>query len=89
MYCGLKNIMVSGSLGKVPETCFTTNDTSIANFSLDCDRSWKNVGGQRHTEIEGSNVVSRASLAEILKEYLEKGSLDDVKDSVQSRTRQN
>jgi single-stranded DNA-binding protein len=38
---GLKKLMVNGRLGKAPETRFTPNGTSFANFSLDIEQLTK------------------------------------------------
>ena len=80
--------MVIGHLGKAPEMCFTPNCSSAANYSSACDRPWKTADGQKHTETEWFNVVAWGSLAEIAKEYLEKGSLVYIEGRLQSRTRQ-
>jgi len=80
--------MVIGYLSKAPEMRFTPNGTSAANSSIACDRSWKTADGQKHSKTEWFNVVAWGSLAEIAKEYLEKGSLVYFEGRLQSRTKQ-
>lgn len=83
---GLNKAMVIGRFGKAPEMRFTPNGSSVANLSIACDRSWKSADGQKHTETEWFNMVAWGSLAEITKEYLEKGSLVYIEGRLQSRT---
>jgi single-strand DNA-binding protein len=64
MSCGLNKVMVISHFGRVPEMRFTPNGTSVADFSIDCDRSWKTADGQKHTETEWFNGVALGSLAD-------------------------
>ena len=83
---GLNKVMLIGRLGKAPEMRFTPNGTSVANFSLACDRSWKDSDGKKQTLTEWFNIVAWADLAEIAKAHLTKGSLVYVEGRLQSRT---
>lgn len=83
---GLNKVMVIGYLGRDPEMRFTPTGKSVANFSIACSRSWKSADGEKHTETEWFNVVAWGSLAEISKQYLEKGSRAFVEGRLQSRS---
>jgi single-strand DNA-binding protein len=83
---GLNKVMVIGHLGRDPEMRFTPTGKSVANFSIACSRSWKSADGEKHTETEWFNVVAWGSLAEISKQYLEKGSRAYVEGRLQSRS---
>lgn len=81
---GLNKVMVIGYLGRDPEMRFTPSGKSVANFSIACSRSWKTANGEIHTETEWFNVVAWEKLAEIAKEYLQKGSRVYVEGRLQS-----
>lgn len=83
---GLNKVMVIGRTGKTPEMRFTPSGVPVVNFSVACDRSWKSADGQKHTETEWFSVVAWDSLAELAKNFLEKGSLVYVEGRLQSRT---
>lgn len=83
---GLNKVMVIGYLGRDPEMRFTPSGKSVANFSIASSRSWKSADGEKQTETEWFNVVAWGSLAEIAKQYLEKGSLAYVEGRLQSRS---
>jgi len=82
---GLNKVMVIGNLGRDPEMRFTPTGKSVANFSVACNRSWKNPGGELHKETEWFNTVAWGKLAEISKKYLKKGSLVYVEGRLQTR----
>lgn len=83
---GLNKVMVIGYLGRDPEMRFTPSGKSVCNFSVACNRSWKDSDGSNHTETEWFNVVAWGNLAEIAKQFLIKGSLVYVEGRLQSRT---
>lgn len=83
---GLNKVMVIGRLGRAPEMRFTPNGVSVANFSLACDRTWKDPDGKKQTSTEWFNIVAWDNLAETAKEHLNKGSLVYVEGRLQSRT---
>lgn len=82
----LNKVMVIGHLGRIPEMRYTPNGTTVANFSIACNRTWKNSEGEKHVDTEWFNVVAWGKLAEIAKQYLEKGSLAYVEGRLQSRS---
>jgi single-strand DNA-binding protein len=82
----LNKVMVIGHLGRIPEMRYTPNGTSVANFSIACNRTWKNSEGEKHVDTEWFNVVAWGKLAEIAKQYLGKGSLAYVEGRLQSRS---
>jgi len=83
---GLNKVMVIGRLGRDPEMRFTPSGKSVANFSIACNRSWKNAEGERITETEWFNVVAWGNLAEVSKQFLKKGNLVYVEGRLQSRS---
>ena len=86
MIRGLNKVMVIGNLGRDPEMRFTPSGKSVCNFSVACNRSWKDSDGSHRTETEWFNVVAWGKLAEISKQFLIKGSLVYIEGRLQSRT---
>lgn len=82
----LNKVMVIGHLGRNPEMRFTPSGKSVANFSIACNRTWKNADGDVHTDTEWFNVVAWGKLAEISKQHLEKGCLAYIEGRLQSRS---
>ena len=83
---GLNKVMIIGYLGRDPEMRFTPNGKSVSNFTVACDRTWKAVDGEKHTETEWFNVIAWGNLAEIAKQYLSKGSMVYVEGRLQTRS---
>jgi single-strand DNA-binding protein len=83
---GLNKVMIIGYLGRDPEMRYTPSGKSVSNFSVACNRSWKGADGEQHTETEWFNVVAWGNLAEISKQFLNKGSLVYIEGRLQSRT---
>ncbi len=64
-----------GRLGKDPEIRYMQDNTAIANISIAVGRSWKDKNsGEKKQETEWVRVSAFGRLAEIIGEYLRKGS---------------
>ena len=64
-----------GRLGKDPKITATTNGGSIANFSIACSDDYKDKQtGQKVDQTNWINIVAFGKLAEIIGQYLAKGS---------------
>ncbi len=83
---GLNKVMIIGYLGRDPEMRFTPTGKSVASFSIGCERSWKSVDAENHSEVEWFNVVAWGELAEVSKRYLSKGSLVYIEGRLQTRS---
>ena len=82
----LNKVLIIGYLGRDPEMRFTPSGRSVSNFSVACNHSWKSADGEKHVETEWFNIVAWGKLAEISKQYLEKGSRVYVEGRLQSRS---
>ncbi len=71
----LNKVILIGRLGADPEVRFTQNGVAVANLSLATNRRWKGQDGQMVEESEWHRVVAFNRLAEICRDYLNKGSL--------------
>lgn len=70
----LNKCMFIGRLGKDPEVRYTASGDAIANFSIAVGKQWKDKQGQKQERTEWVNCNAFGKLAEIIGEYLRKGS---------------
>ena len=63
-----------GRLGKDVEMRFLPSGKAVASFSIACGESWKDQQGQKQERTEWVNITAFDKLAEIIGEYLAKGS---------------
>jgi len=65
--------MIIGHLGREPEMRYTPSGRPVTSFNVATTRSWNSPDGERREETEWFNVVAWGNLAEICKQYLNKG----------------
>jgi single-strand DNA-binding protein len=82
---GLNKVMIIGRLGRDPEMRYTPSGKPVTTFSIATRRSWNTSEGERRTDTEWFNVVAWGNLAEICKQYLNKGHLVYVEGRLQTR----
>ena len=82
---GLNKVMLIGRLGRDPEMRYTPSGRPVTTFSLATSRTWNTSEGERRTETEWFNIVAWGSLAEICKQYLNKGQQVYVEGRLQTR----
>ena len=71
----LNKVMLIGRLGADPEVRFLPSGGSVATIRMATSRRWKDKQtGERKEETEWHRVVFFSRLAEIVSEYLKKGS---------------
>jgi single-strand DNA-binding protein len=71
----LNKVQLIGNLGRDPEVRYTPNGTAVANVSLATTSTWKaKDSGERQEETEWHRVVFFGRLAEVVGEYMKKGS---------------
>jgi single-strand DNA-binding protein len=68
-----KSILL-GRLTRDPEIKFTPGGDAVANFSIATSEQWKDKSGTKQEKTEFHNCVAFRKLAEIIGEYLKKGS---------------
>ena len=87
---GINKAILIGNLGADPETRYTANGTAVTNINLATSDSWKDKQtGQMQERTEWHRVVFFARLAEVVGEYLRKGSKVYVEGRIQTRKWQN
>jgi single-strand DNA-binding protein len=67
--------MLIGRVGKDPETKYTASGTTVTTFSMATSESWKDKAGNKQERTTWHNIESWNKLAEIVGEYVKKGSL--------------
>jgi single-strand DNA-binding protein len=78
-------VMIIGHLGRDPEMRYTPSGRPVTTFTVATSRTWNTSDGERHTETEWFNVVAWGNLAEICKQYLNKGQQVFVEGRLQTR----
>jgi len=74
-----------GRVGRDPELRYTVDGTPVASFSLAVSESWKGKDGNKQERTEWVNCTAWRKLAEIIGQYVKKGSLVYVEGKMQSR----
>jgi len=77
--------IIVGRLGKEPETRYTSGGSSVCNFSVATDESYKDKSGERQKKTTWHRIVAFGKLAEICQQYLHKGSLVFIEGRIQTR----
>ena len=68
----LNSILLEGNLVRDPEISYTSKGTPVCNFSIACNRYYKQ-GEELQEEVSYFDVTVWNRLAEVCKEYLAKG----------------
>lgn len=72
---GVNKVIICGNLGQDPEVRYMPNGNAVANISVATSESWKDKATQEQKEeTEWHRCVCYGKLAEIIGEYLKKGS---------------
>jgi len=69
-----QQLMLIGNLGSDPEARYTPSGTMVASFSLAVNRKWTGQDGQKQDKTTWFRVTVWQKQAEIVSEYLKKGS---------------
>lgn len=70
----VNKVILIGNLGKDPEIKYTPSGVPVAKFSLATNERYKDKGGEWQERTEWHNIVAWQRLAEIVGEYVKKGS---------------
>ncbi len=83
---GVNKVILIGNLGQDPEIRYMPNGNAVANVSVATSESWKDKNsGEMQERTEWHRVVFFRRLAEIVGEYLKKGSKVYVEGRLQTR----
>lgn len=81
----VNKVILVGRLGKDPEVKKMTSGESVANVTLATSENYKDKSGQKQEKTEWHNLVFYRRLAEIVGQYLTKGSMIYVEGKIQTR----
>src|SRR5882672_7675236 len=70
----VNKVILVGNLGKDPEVKYTPSGVPVAKFSIATNERFKDKSGEWQDRTEWHNIVAWQRLAEIIGEYVKKGS---------------
>ncbi|GGB36319.1 hypothetical protein GCM10011502_06720 [Oceanisphaera marina] len=83
---GINKVILIGHLGQDPEVRYLPNGNAVANITLATSETWRDKqSGEQKERTEWHRVVFFGKLAEIVGEYLRKGSQVYVEGRLQTR----
>lgn len=82
---GYNQIIIAGNLGTDPQCNTLQNGTSVATISVGTNESYKDANGQVQERVEWHRVVFWSKLADVVRQYLRKGSAVLVSGKLRSR----
>jgi len=85
---GVNKVILIGNLGQDPEVKYMPNGNAVANVTIATSESWKDKNtGEQVDKTEWHRVVFFRRLAEIVGEYLKKGSKVYIEGKLQTDSR--
>lgn len=82
---GVNKVILIGHIGQDPAIRYTPAGVAVANLSLATSESWKDQQGQKQERTEWHRIVAYRKLAEIIGEYVRKGSKIYIEGKLQTR----
>lgn len=83
---GINKVILIGNLGSDPEARYMTNGNAVVSMNVATSTSWKDKqSGETQERTEWHRVVFFNRLAEIVNEYLKKGSKVYIEGSLRTR----
>jgi len=83
---GVNKVILIGNLGQDPEVKYMPNGGAVTNVTIATSESWKDKNtGEQQDKTEWHRVVFFRRLAEIVGEYLKKGSKVYIEGKLQTR----
>jgi len=83
---GVNKVILIGNLGQDPEVKYMPNGGAVTNVTIATSESWKDKNtGEQKEKTEWHRVVFFQRLAEIVGEYLKKGSKVYIEGKLQTR----
>lgn len=70
----VNKVILVGNIGRDPEVKFTPSGVPVAKFSIATSERFKDKGGEWQERTEWHNIIAWQRLAEIVGEYVKKGS---------------
>ena len=84
---GINKVIIIGNVGNDPEVKRIDNGNAVANFSIATSETWKDKdSGQKQEKTEWHRIVVWGRLAEIIEQYVKKGSKLYLEGKLQTRS---
>ena len=82
----LNKVFIIGNLTRDPELRSLPSGAPVVSFGIATNRVWKDKSGQKKEDVQFHNIVAFGKQAEIVKQYLAKGSSIFIEGRIQNRT---
>lgn len=82
----LNQVQLIGRLTKEPELKQTQSGSSLVQFSIATSKKWKDANGNPQEKTEFHNMVAWRKLADIIGQYLHKGSQVFIQGSLETQS---
>src|SRR5574344_1266301 len=82
---GVNKAVILGNVGNDPELRYMSNGKAVANFTVATSEQWKDQQGQKQERTEWHRMVAYDKLAEIIGQYVKKGSKLYLEGKLQTR----
>jgi single-strand DNA-binding protein len=82
----LNKVFIIGNLTADPEVRHTQSGQMVCNLTIATNRTWKGQSGDKQVQTEFHNIVAWGRLAEIISNYLKKGSMALVEGRLATRS---
>lgn len=82
----LNKVFLIGNLTRDPELKALPTGTKVASIGLATNRTWKDAQGMKKESVEYHNVVAFGRQAEVLTQYMKKGSSMYMEGRIQTRS---
>jgi single-strand DNA-binding protein len=82
----VNKVILLGNIGKDPEIKFLPSGSAVATFSIATSERFKDKGGEWQDRTEWHNLVAFGKTAEIIRDYVKKGSKLYVEGSLRTQS---
>ena len=82
----LNKVFIIGNLTRDPELNNLPSGTAVASFGVATNRVWKDQKGEKKEDVQFHNIVSFGRQAEVVSQYLKKGSMIFVEGRLQTQS---
>ena len=82
---GVNKAVILGNVGEDPSIRYMSNGKAVANFTVATSEEWKDQQGQKQSRVEWHRMVAYDKLAEIIGQYVKKGSKLYLEGKLQTR----
>jgi single-strand DNA-binding protein len=82
----VNKVILLGNVGKDPEVKFLPSGSAVANLTIATSERFKDKGGEWQDRTEWHNLVAYQRTAEIIRDYVKKGSKLYIEGRIQTRS---